>query len=86
MGDRTETSTTDDVQHERPLRGWKSIAGELGVSESWAETTGRANGLPVRQVGSAIFAYPSELHAWLRSAPMASAAPAPARLRVVGGR
>lgn len=86
MGDCKPQTTTEDVQHEKPLRGWKSIAAELGVSESWAETTGRANGLPVRQVGSAIFAYPSELHAWLRSAPLASAPSATPRLRVVNGR
>lgn len=79
-----------EEMHEKPLKGWKGIAGELGVSESWAETTGRANGLPVYQVGAAVFAYPSELHAWLRgfqsskrSGPTATP-PAPA-LRVVGG-
>lgn len=77
-------ATTEVV--ERPLKGWKSIAAELGVSESFAKTTARAAGLPVRLVGRSAFAYPSELHAWLRSRPSAPAeAPRAPTLRVVGG-
>lgn len=65
LGTDSKAGTPEPM--EKPLKSWKAIAVELGVSESWAETTGRANGLPFYQVGSAVFAYSSELHAWLRT-------------------
>ena len=84
VGAKADEATTEVV--EKPLKGWKSIAAELGVSESFAKTTARAAGLPVRLVGRSAFAYPSELHAWLRSRPSnVVEPPRPTALRVVAG-
>ena len=86
VGREDETGKPEDVQHEKPVWGWKSIAAEVGRSESWAKTTAKADGLPVQRVGRDVFAFPSRLHAWLRERP---SAPAEGRrtptLRVVGG-
>ncbi len=80
LGDVLGAGTPEVMAHEQPVKGWKAIADELGVSESWAQRTGRTRGLPYSQVGAAVFAYPSELHAWLRSFRTGAARPEPTRI------
>lgn len=91
MGSVQECDTSEVVAHthEQPVKGWKAIAAVIGVSESWAQRTGRENGIPYVQVGGAVFAYPSRLHAWLQTfgaSPSRSAEAVPTRtLRLAAG-
>ena len=70
-------------QHdERRLKSWKEIATFLNCDERTAKRWETTRGLPVRrlQAGprSGVFAYPSELQAWLREEDGQSPAPQPA--------
>ncbi len=58
---------------EKPLNGWKEIAGYLGVSVKTAQRWEKEKRLPVHRPGdhergpkSAVFVYPSELSDWVR--------------------
>lgn len=53
---------------ERPIAGWKAIAAWLGCDESTAKRYERRDGLPVHRRGGSVWAFPSELAAWLRGA------------------
>lgn len=50
---------------EQPLRSWKVIARWLGCSERTARDYASRRGLPVRSVAGAVYAFPSELAAWV---------------------
>jgi hypothetical protein len=61
------------------LDSWKAIAAHLQRDETTARRWGREFGLPVRRVpggrGHSVFAYASEIDAWLKTAPLTVAPP-----------
>jgi len=64
------TNTEPDLDNERVLASWKGIAAYFGCNVRTAKRWEQGRGLPVRRApgkkGSTVFAYASELDAWLR--------------------
>ena len=65
------TNTEPDLENQGVLASWKGIAAYFGCNVRTAKRWEQGRGLPVRRApgkkGSTVFAYASELDAWLKS-------------------
>lgn len=66
-----ENNTEPSLEHPGVLASWKGIAGYFGCNVRTAKRWEQLRGMPVRRApgkkGSTVFAYASELDAWLKS-------------------
>lgn len=50
------------------ISGWKMIAEYCDVTEDTVKKYAKEKGMPVKRLGSKVFAIPSDLDKWLRKA------------------